>query len=326
MSAAIHLPVMRDEVVAALSPAEGETYLDGTFGAGGYSLAILEAANCNLIGIDRDPEALARGADLEARFGTRFSLIGGCFGDMETLLASRGVDRLDGVALDLGMSSPQIDQAGRGFSFKKDGPLDMRMSLEGASAADIVNSWPEADLARVIWEYGEERFSRRIARSIVAARAEEQIETTSKLAEIVRSSVPRPKGNPRDSIDPATRTFQALRIQVNDELGELDRGLAAAERLLAPGGRLVVVSFHSLEDRRVKAFLRARSGRADQGSRHLPPSATATSAATFDLPSGLPVKPSATEASRNPRARSARLRWAVRTDAVPHGDEGRAAA
>lgn len=319
MTAAPHIPVMRDEVIATLRPAANELYLDGTFGAGGYCAAILGAAACDMLAIDRDPEALARGEALSSTYGDRLTLIGGCFGDMETLLADRGIARLDGVVLDLGMSSPQIDRAERGFSFKKDGPLDMRMSLVGPSAADVVNDWPEGDLDRVIREYGEERFSRRIARAIVAARDEAPIETTARLAEVVRSAVPRPKGNPRDTIDPATRTFQALRIEVNDELGELDRGLLAAERLLAPGGRLVVVSFHSLEDRRVKAFLRARSGRAARGSRHLPPSLDEAAPATFDVPSGQPLKPGKTETDRNPRARSARLRWAVRTSAPLDG-------
>ena len=306
-----HLPVMLDEVIARLAPAEGEVHLDGTFGAGGYARAILEAADCRLIALDRDPAAIARGQALVGEFGDRLTLIAGRFGEMDRLLAEVGVTRLDGVVLDLGVSSPQLDQAERGFSFRFDGPLDMRMSLDGPTAADVVNGWPEADLARVIKEYGEERFARRIAKAIVAARADAPIETTQRLADLVRGVVPKSK----DGIDPATRTFQALRIEVNDELGELDRALAAAERLLAPGGRLVVVSFHSLEDRRVKTFLKARSGRGGGGSRHLPQHPDALRAPSFQVPPGGVDKPGEAETRRNPRARSARLRHAVRTDA-----------
>lgn len=309
--ASSHLPVMLPEVLAALGPMDGETYLDGTFGAGGYSRAILDAADCALFGVDRDPEAIARAAPLRAAYPGRFSLLTGNFGDMETLLANVGVTRLDGVVLDLGVSSPQIDTPERGFSFRFDGPLDMRMSLAGPSAADVVNEWPEEDLARIIKEYGEERHARRIARRIVQARADALIETTSRLAEIVRACVPKAK----DKIDPATRTFQALRIQVNDELGELDRALSAAERLLNPGGRLVVVAFHSLEDRRVKAFLKTRAGRDGQGSRHAPPSSAPPPTPSFNLVRAGTEKPSDAESSINPRARSARLRAAIRADA-----------
>jgi len=306
-----HAPVMLREVIARLAPADGEVHLDGTFGAGGYSRAILEAAECRLYAVDRDPAAIARGASLAADFPTRFTLLQGRFGEMDRLLAEVGVERLDGVALDLGVSSPQLDEAGRGFSFRFDGPLDMRMSLEGPTAADVVNGWAEAELARVIFEYGEERFSRRIAKAIVAARQTAPIETTARLADIVRSVTPKSK----DGIDPATRTFQALRIEVNDELGELDRALVAAERLLAPGGRLAVVSFHSLEDRRVKTFLKARSGRAGGGSRHLPERPDQSRAPSFQTPPGGVDKPKADETAVNPRARSARLRFALRTQA-----------
>lgn len=310
--AALHLPVMLDQVLEALSPADGETILDGTFGAGGYTRAILDAADTTVCAIDRDPEAIARGAALMDRYAGRLTLLTGRFGDMESLLAKVGVTRLDGVVLDLGVSSPQIDTPERGFSFRSDGPLDMRMGLDGPSAADVVNSWEEADLARLIWEYGEERHSRRIARAILRERAEAPIETTRRLAEIVRGCVPKAK----DKLDPATRTFQALRIQVNDELGELDRALVAAERLLAPGGRLVVVAFHSLEDRRVKAFLRGRAGHTRGVSRHMPAAAEPKVAApSFELPSGGVRKPHATETAANPRARSARLRAATRTQA-----------
>ncbi|NMM44524.1 16S rRNA (cytosine(1402)-N(4))-methyltransferase RsmH [Rhodospirillaceae bacterium KN72] len=314
---AIHLPVMLPDVLTALKPTARETYLDGTFGAGGYSRAILEAADCRLFAIDRDPDAIDRGKPLIDAFAGRLTLLSGTFGDMDSLLAEVGVTQLDGVVLDLGVSSPQIDTPERGFSFRFDGPLDMRMSQSGPSAADVVNHWQEEELARIIWEYGEERFSRRIAKAILRERAEAPIETTHRLAEIVRSCVPRAK----DKIDPATRTFQALRIQVNDELGELDRALAAAERLLSPGGRLVVVAFHSLEDKRVKAFLKSRSGREGGGSRHAPQGMTPARAPSFTLPSASAVKPSSAEASQNPRARSARLRLAIRTQADAWPDQ-----
>ncbi len=307
----VHAPVMLAEVIDALNPRDGEVHLDGTFGAGGYTRAILDAGDTRVFAIDRDPEAIVRGQDLTQSSGGRLTLLTGTFAEMETLLGEVGVTVLDGVVLDLGLSSPQIDTPERGFSFRFDGPLDMRMSLSGPSAADVVNDWPEADLARIIWEYGEERFSRRIARSIVRERAEARIETTSRLAEIVKSCVPRS----RDGIDPATRTFQALRIQVNDELGQLDRALAAAERILSPGGRLVVVAFHSLEDRRVKAFLKVRAGKTGGVSRHMPMDASAKSAPSFELIQSNALKPSAAETAVNPRARSARLRAARRTSA-----------
>lgn len=305
--AGTHVPVMLAEVLAALAPKDGAIYLDGTFGAGGYSRAILQAAKCDVIAIDRDPEAIARGAALKAEFGARLALIEGRFGAMDELSSARDID---GVALDLGVSSPQIDDPARGFSFRGDGPLDMRMGSDGPSAADIVNTWPEGELADAIYRYGEERHSRRIAKKIVAFRAAKRIERTGELAEIVRACVPRSK----DGIDPATRTFQALRIAANDELGELARGLAAAERLLKPGGRLAVVSFHSLEDRAVKEFLKKRSGGEDRGSRHLPAKA-APRAPSFALLGRKGAKPGEAEIARNPRARSATLRVAERTSA-----------
>jgi 16S rRNA (cytosine1402-N4)-methyltransferase len=301
-----HVPVLVDEVVAVLAPRDGATYVDGTFGAGGYSAALLEAAQCRVLGIDRDPQAMARGAALAARYAGRLHLIEGRFGDMARLI---GREKVAGVALDLGVSSPQIDDPERGFSFRADGPLDMRMGREGDSAADLVNTASEAQLADIIREYGEERFARRIAHAIVERRP---ITRTGELAAIVRAAIPH-----RDAagIDPATRTFQALRIAVNDELGELDRGLAAAEEVLEPGGRLAVVSFHSLEDRRVKEFLKRRSGAAPQASRHLP--AKAAPAPSFRLLTKKPVEPAPAELARNPRARSARLRGAERTAAPP---------
>jgi len=315
-SAAEHLPVMLREVVDCLAPQDGGIYVDGTFGRGGYSLAILAAANCAVIAIDRDPGAIAAGKPLVAQHAGRLELIEGRFGAMDRLIAVRPID---GIALDLGVSSPQIDRPERGFSFRHDGPLDMRMGGDGPTAADVVNNLPEAELADLIWRLGEERRSRHVADAIVAARRTAPIDTTLRLAEIVRSVV----RQARDGIDPATRTFQALRLYVNDELGELKRGLGAAERLLAPGGRLVVVSFHSLEDRIVKDFLRQRTGTAPKGSRHLPASPSQGSAPTFELLERGARRPSAAECARNPRARSARLRTARRT-AAPAQQEGRA--
>ncbi|HUZ72277.1 MAG TPA: 16S rRNA (cytosine(1402)-N(4))-methyltransferase RsmH [Stellaceae bacterium] len=303
-----HVPVLLDATISALAPHDDALYLDGTFGFGGYSQALLEAARCRVVAIDRDPAAVRRAHDLAPRYAGRLMVVGGRFGEMERLLLPLGIAALDGVALDLGVSSEQLDAPERGFSFRADGPLDMRMEQAGASAADLVNALSEAELADLIHSYGEERFARRIARAIIRARAEAPITRTAPLARIVRAALP-----PGDGTDPATRTFQALRIAVNDELGELERGLAAAERLLVPGGRFAVVSFHSLEDRRVKDFLRARSGAAPRGSRHLP--AMRSRPPSFRLLGRKPIVPSAAEIARNPRARSARLRAAERTAA-----------
>ncbi len=302
-----HIPVLCDAVVRLLAPKAGGRYIDGTFGAGGYSEALLAAADCQVWGVDRDPDALRLGQSLVARFPDRLTLIGGRFGEMESLLGAIGIGSVDGVALDLGMSSMQIDQPGRGFSIRSDGPLDMRMGQQGETAADIVNTIPEADLANLIYDFGEERFSRRIAAAIVRARP---VLRTAQLAEIVRKAIPH-KG---DGIDPATRTFQALRIAVNDELGELRRGLSGAERLLCPGGRLAVVTFHSLEDRPVKSFLQSRGGKSTAGSRHRPEMARAL-APSFRVLTNKPVLPDAAEIQANPRARSAKLRAAERTPA-----------
>lgn len=307
----VHIPVLLDEVVAAIDPADGDVIVDGTFGAGGYARALLARAGCTVYGIDRDPAAIARGEVMAREFPGRLHMVPGCFGDMDRLLAARGIDRVNGVALDLGVSSPQIDQAERGFSFRFDGPLDMRMGSDGPTAADVVNTADESDLADIIYKYGEDRLSRRIAKAIVTRRAERPFTSTGELASVVRSVVPKSK----DGIDPATRTFQGLRIHVNDELGELDRGLAAAERLLAPGGRLAVVSFHSLEDRVVKDFLRQRSGNVPAPSRHMPGPAATGPAPTFRLISRSGTAPGEEEARRNPRARSSRLRAAQRTEA-----------
>jgi len=273
-----------------------------------------------VIALDRDPDAIAAGQVLAERYAPRLRLIEGRFGDMAELLSAEGVDEVDGVALDLGVSSMQFDQADRGFSFRASGPLDMRMERSGPSAADLVNEADEAELADIIWRYGEERKSRRVARAIVEARRQKPIETTGELAEIVRRAVG-PQG--RDESDPATRTFQALRIAVNDELGELERGLVAAEQVLAPGGRLAVVSFHSLEDRAVKQFVRARAGRVPAPSRHAPPRTQDRAATLSDL-TRKPVLPSAGEIAENPRARSARLRVAEKLGEKPAKKGGRA--
>ncbi|PYD61921.1 16S rRNA (cytosine(1402)-N(4))-methyltransferase [Novacetimonas maltaceti] len=314
-----HVPVMLDEVLCDLAPRDGATYLDGTFGGGGYARAILSAADCTLWAIDRDPAAIARGNAQAASFpdgngGSRLRMIKGGFGDMASLLAARGVTALDGVTLDLGVSSYQIDQAERGFSFRMDGPLDMRMGDEGTTAADVVNRYQESELADIIYTYGEERMSRRVARAIVAARAEEAITTTARLADIVRSVV----RADRSGIDPATRTFQGLRIHVNDELGQIERGLDQALGLLAPGGRLVVVSFHSLEDRLVKLALNRAAGRMPGPSRHDPGAAVQrTQRPAFRLVRNKAIRPSDAECHRNPRARSARLRTVERVTTFP---------
>jgi len=299
-----HVPVMLTEVLDTLCPQPGGRYLDATFGGGGYARAILDQAACTLWAIDRDPAAIARGAALAAAHPGRLHLIEGSFGSMLDLLHQTGVQTLDGVVLDLGVSSFQIDDAARGFSFRHDGPLDMRMGAQGPTAADLVAELSEADLADTLFQYGEERLSRRIARAIVTARAEAPIETTGQLAAIIRSAMP----PARDGIHPATRSFQALRIRVNDELGEIERGLAAAAALLAPGGRLVVVSFHSLEDRLVKRFFTHAAGRDPAPSRHDPRGLTRQAPARFRLITQRAWRPGEAETARNPRARSARLR------------------
>lgn len=309
-----HTPVMLAQVVANLAPREGATYLDGTFGGGGYSAALLDRGGI-VWAIDRDPEAIARGAALASRHPGRLHLIEGRFGAMLDLLHGHGVTALDGIVLDLGVSSFQIDEPSRGFSFRADGPLDMRMGRDGTTAADLVASLPEAELADLLYELGEERLSRRIARAIVAARAQAPITTTGQLAAIVRDVVPKDGSK----VDPATRSFQALRIAVNDELGEVSRALEQAARLLAPSGRLVVVSFHSLEDRLVKRFMVSASGRLPAPSRHDPAGLARPGppriAAAFRLLTTRALRPGDAETHDNPRARSARLRAMERVEA-----------
>ena len=297
-----HVPVLLAEVLAALTPRAGANYIDCTFGGGGYARALLEAADCRVFGIDRDPDAIARGRSLCARYKGRLSLSEGRFSEMERLIAQQGETGSDGVVLDLGVSSFQLDQAERGFSLRADGPLDMRMSKSGPTAADVVNSADEKDLARILSSLGEERQSRRVARAIIAARP---ITRTAELADVVARALG--PAALRQPIHPATRTFQALRIHVNDELGELERGLEAAERVLRPFGRLAVVSFHSLEDRIVKRFLTERSARAPGGSRHAP-ELCRERRATFRVLEARVRRPGASEIELNPRARSARLR------------------
>jgi len=291
-----HVPVMLNEVLEMLAPRDGAHYVDGTFGGGGYASAILEAADCRVLGIDRDPEAIARGQALVQRFGGRLTLVQGEFSRMDKYTRAT-----DGVVLDLGVSSFQFDEPARGFSFREEGPLDMRMSKSGESAADLVNGADERSLTQIIARYGEEKNARRIARAIIAARP---ITGTAQLAAIVAEA--QGPAALRLAIHPATRTFQALRIHVNDELGELERGLEAALKILKPQGRLVVVSFHSLEDRMVKQFLVGRSTAAPRVSRHAP--LTSSPKAAFQLLTSRPRTPSETEIASNPRARSAKLR------------------
>lgn len=317
-----HVPVLLAEVLAALAPVAGELVVDGTFGAGGYSRAILSSAAVRVIAFDRDPSAAAAADALAAAEPDRFSFIAAPFSTM-----ADHIDALvDAVVLDIGVSSMQIDDPARGFSFQSDGPLDMRMSAaggtaleDGPTAADLVNTLEESRLADLIYQLGDERRSRGIARAICRRRADQPFETTSDLAAVVARAYGRP---PKDGRNPATRTFQALRIAVNDELGELARGLAAAEQILKPGGRLVVVTFHSLEDRIVKRFLAARSGRQQGRSRHLP-ELVQFDQPTFQILNHRPLAPGNQETARNPRARSAKLRSAVRTDApARQGDAG----
>jgi 16S rRNA (cytosine1402-N4)-methyltransferase len=303
-----HIPVLVRPTIEFLAVRAGGVYVDATFGAGGYTREILAAANCTVIGIDRDPSAVARGADLVQAAGGRLVLVEGKFSDLEAIARGRGHDAVDGVVFDLGVSSMQLDAAERGFSFRREGPLDMRMGRDEPTAADVVAAASERDLATIFAALGEERHARAVARAIVAARRSAPIRTTRALTDIVAGVVPARPG----AIHPATRTFQALRIFVNDELAELAAGLAAAETLLKPGGRLVIVTFHSLEDRIAKSFLAERSQRRGT-SRHRPEAAQA--GPTFRVLTKRPIVPDRAEINANPRARSAKLRAAERTGA-----------
>ncbi len=310
--AAPHLPVMLPEVLGALRPAAGDMIIDATFGAGGYSEAFLRQG-ARVLAFDRDPGVGQRAAELAAQWQGGFELIAARFGAMAEALAARAVrpGTVDGIVFDIGVSSMQLDQAARGFSFRHDGPLDMRMGQTGRSAAEIIAEESADALADIFYHYGEERQARRIARAIVHDRVSTPFTTTRQLAELIARLCP---ARPQD-IHPATRSFQALRIAVNDELGELVRALEAAEAMLAPGGRLVVVSFHSLEDRIVKRFMSQRSGRGQAVSRLLPGEPLRADP-SFEAPGRQPLLPSAEECAINPRARSARLRWGVRTMAA----------
>lgn len=304
-----HIPVLRAEVLQALAP-HGGVYLDTTFGAGGYSAGILATPDTKVLALDRDPRAVAAAFDLVAAASGRLTLVEAQFSELENVATTQGLEAFDGIVFDIGVSSMQLDEAARGFSFRQDGPLDMRMSGWGESAADLVNKADEARLADIFYYFGEERAARRVAKAIVFARMEAPITTTGQLAALISRVVPARPG----AINPATRSFQALRIAVNDELGELVAGLAAAERRLKPGGRLVVVTFHSLEDRIVKHFFAARSGRGEAKSRPLP-GEPQKPAPSFLLICKQPIEASGAEAAENPRARSAKLRFAERTAA-----------
>jgi len=311
MSSAAHISVLGREAIEYLAPREGGIYVDATFGAGGYSRAILQIPGTQVVGIDRDRTAIARGFDLVDRSDGRLTLVEERFSHLAEVCSAQGYRTVDGVVMDVGVSSMQLDQAGRGFSFRLDGPLDMRMSPEGPTAAEVIARVSEAELADIIYLFGEERYSRKVARAIVTARNEVPMVTTRVLADLIAKVV---RSKPGD-IHPATRTFQALRIFVNEELDELSSALTAAERVLKPGGRLVVVSFHSLEDRIVKNFLAERS-KSGGGSRHLPEVAQA--APSFQVLTRRPVVPGEREIADNPRARSAKLRAAERNAALAH--------
>ncbi len=306
-----HIPVMLAEVLESLSPQSGKTYVDGTFGAGGYSRAILSTANCTVYGIDRDPDAVKIGKEL-AKENPHFHILEGNFSQMDALLEGQNVRHVDGVVLDLGVSSMQLDQADRGFSFQKEGPLDMRMEQQGETAAHLLNTLPEKEIAHIIWYYGDEPKSRSIARAIVNHRTKAPFINTLDLTKIIHAIC---KRHPGQKIDPATKTFQAIRIYVNKEMEALEQGLVAAEKILKEDGRLVVVAFHSLEDRRAKTFLQLRSGKKPGTSRHQLTPVTEEKSPTFRFIEKKAIAPRDAEVRLNPRARSAKLRWAVRTAA-----------
>jgi 16S rRNA (cytosine1402-N4)-methyltransferase len=310
-----HIPVMLSEVLKALEPGDGKYFIDGTFGAGGYTRGLLEAARCSVLAIDRDPDAAGLARALEEHFPGRLKFVLGRYAEMGEIAEREGIRTADGVALDLGVSSMQLDQPERGFSFSQDGPLDMRMGREGATASDLVNSASEQELTAIIGTLGEEKRARAIARAIVARRQEQPIERTGQLADIVVRILGRRHDETKH---PATRTFQALRLYLNSELLELTRGLSAAEHLLKPKGRLAVVTFHSLEDRIAKRFFAARIASAPRGSRYLPEQGAALFAPSFRLLNRRPLSPSKEEIRLNPRSRSARLRAGERTEAPPH--------
>ncbi len=311
-----HIPVLLEPVVEALAPTDGRVYIDGTYGGGGYSRAVMAVADCTVLAVDRDPDAMQRAWD-HAGKDPRLKPAPGRFGELDLAARAAGHEYVDGVMLDLGVSSYQIDQAERGFSFMRDGPLDMRMEQRGPSAADAVNLLSEKDLASIFHFYGEEPASRRIAKFIVKRRDEEKFTRTLDLANLIESSVGGRRGK---KTHPATRVFQALRLYVNDELGELVRALVASEEIITSGGRLVVVTFHSLEDRIVKTFLRERGGAMGGGSRHAP-EAPAGKSPTFELVARKAIDPTDEEVAGNPRSRSSKLRWAIRTDAPTWGEK-----
>lgn len=316
---ASHQPVMLAQVLDALQAKPDAMIIDATFGRGGYSRALLNETGCRVMAIDRDPDAIAAGKDMVATYKGRFGIKHGLFSAMVELAHDEGLKGVDGVVFDLGLSSPQLDEAERGFSFRHDGPLDMRMGKSGSDATDFINSAQEDEIARVIWEFGEERASRRIARAIVKARNETPITRTKQLAAIIHSVMPPKKGQhpKRGQIDPATRSFQGLRIHINNELDEIEAALNGAEILLKPQGRLVAVSFHSLEDRIVKNFMVNRSGLSPRPSRHLPDVEPTKPdfGPSFALSRRKAIRPNDDEIKANPRSRSARLRLAIRTDA-----------
>lgn len=319
-----HAPVLLGEVCSALIPRAGATFVDGTFGRGGHTLALLEAAPCHVIAIDRDPSAEGHAQEIKRRFGACFTFIAGRFSSLANLLSDKDISTIDGgVLFDLGVSSPQLDDPARGFSFRHDADLDMRMGGDGPTAADLVNQADEHTLTRLLRDLGEERRARAVARAIVQARQNQPITRTGTLAAIIRRVVPKAA----DGLDPATRSFQAIRMHVNQELEEIDRGLAAAEKVMSEGARLAVIAFHSVEDGVVKRFLRDRSGAAPRTSRHLPPDARAERPPSFRQITRRPIRPTDTEVQKNPRARSARLRVAERTAApawtnLGHEDPG----
>ena len=311
-----HVPVLLEEAMEALAPHAGGVYVDGTFGGGGYAQALLDHG-ARVIALDRDPSAIRAGEKLKASSGGQLELVEARFGELDEAVKRLGVGAVDGVVLDIGVSSMQLDEAARGFSLRFDAPLDMRMGGSGRSAAEILRDEDEATIADILFHFGEERASRRIARAIVADRETRPFTSTLELAGMIARVAPARRG---ELTHPATRAFQALRIAVNDELGELARGLSAAERLLMPGGRLVVVTFHSLEDRIVKQFFTGRSGRGRTASRRLP-GEPVEAEPTFEVPRGQPIEASEAETSANPRSRSAKLRFGVRLSAPPRGPD-----